>query len=185
VELHHEHHVAFALSGTVALPSPFPATGRVFLGIYGNGSEAQGERPPLALKVIQVVTDRFVVTRFVPWGEVRAIRFLATVSDEEGEEEGAEEWTTLTARSFAGTKLFRAAVEQVVAAGGEAEIELLPKAIIYVPESAPVFTRFELGMTAAESAECEAFGAACRLKCAPHAHAETRMTYWPCPGGGG
>ena len=89
-----EEKAAFALAGTVALPSPFPASARILLGIMPQLETAVA--PRYYLKIIELVTDRFSVTRLVSLGDLRAIRLVP----ESGRFDNFREWTLLTAEDL-------------------------------------------------------------------------------------
>jgi hypothetical protein len=144
MEFQREQRVAFALAGTVALPSPFPAAARVLLGIY----PVTTPRGDLYLKLIHVASETSLVTRIIWLEDVRGIR--VPPKDETGELLGLHGWPLLLPG-----EVREAAEETKAKAKPSDELELYRRAIIYVPEAAPVVTRFEFGMTAAESSEAD------------------------------
>jgi hypothetical protein len=149
--------VAFALAGTVALPSPFPATGRVSIGLFPPRGFRPSEKakeeefePSFLLKIVQLVNEKHIVTRFVRPKDLRAVRSRP----EERPRAELPAWTIQTAAEVSGRieEKKRILIKDFTK-GGPAEDELFAEAIVYVPESAPVLHRLDIGMTAAESAE--------------------------------
>ena len=145
--------LALALAGTVALPSPFPAWGRVYLGINPHHNPMlPGGSPRFFLKIVQFVSIRQVITRIF---DLDALRAVSLVGD--GEKEGAcaprepepvEEYAEQIA--FA-----RRWLEEGADGTGVFELSLFPKAVLHVPEATPMLVRiqYEYGVLASECAE--------------------------------
>ena len=82
---------AFDLAGTVALPSPFPAFGRLVVvrlarpGAMPGQMLAQDKEPEgnvsYILKLIQAVSEKLLVTRFVSPDDVRSVRVVRCAAD--------------------------------------------------------------------------------------------------------
>jgi hypothetical protein len=155
IKLELQQRLALALAGTVSLPSPHPAYGKVSLGLNSSGKdEPPSGSPRFYLKSVESVSPRQVVTRIVALNELRA------VSRPEGDavdDSKAPRVTQLVEDLLldggaisVGKKQLEAAVK---VAPGDYEIVLLPVAVLHVPETAPVLVRvvFEAGVTAAES----------------------------------
>ncbi len=150
LELSAEHLLGLDLVGTVELPSPFPATGRVFLvrhpGAEGGSADATPAR--FFIKLVQRISDSQTITRFVGPEHVRAIHLRPAKPG------GAAEEATLLSgeqlRRELGTIEWSKAVEDNRLAH---EVELRPGhvGVIRVPESAPVLLRLEQTVSAALS----------------------------------
>jgi hypothetical protein len=151
MDFQQSHQTAIKLAGTVALPSPFPSCGAVSVVVAPEDGEFE-----TYVKIVQIVSVRRIVTRFVRLDDVRAVRAPAQGSAAGG----PESWP------FIGPKEARRQIEkkekdlraQVKKSGSAAESDWLPAAIIYAPEGAPVLHRNDVGVTAAVSAEDVAFG---------------------------
>jgi hypothetical protein len=149
MEFQPSHVTALTLAGTVALPSPYPATGIVSVVIARDGEDFE-----VFIKILQVISERRVITRLVRPEDVRAIR-----GDPDGTIGGGpESWPLRSIRKLK-AELDRRAKDLLAKAntGLPAESPWYPSAIVYVPESAPVLHRNEVGVTAAVSAEEVAF----------------------------
>jgi hypothetical protein len=151
MDFHQSHQTAIKLAGTVALPSPYPSCGAVSIMVTPDDGEFE-----TYVKIVQIVSARRIVTRFIRLADVRAVRAPAPG----GAACGPESWPII------GPKEVRRQTEkkekdlraQVTKSGAAAESEWLPAAIIYAPEAAPVLHRNDVGVTAAVSAEDVAFG---------------------------
>lgn len=147
-ELGPDQEIALAVTGTAALPSPFPATARVSLLII-PGLKV-GQREGVAryfLKSVQVISPRCIVTRTVGLDDVRAIGYPSSGSE--------GEWTIAPIGRCAAQ--IDAAIEASKPAEADAgfsyEIPLFDQAVLHVIEHAAVLHRQEYGLTAAVSAE--------------------------------
>jgi hypothetical protein len=143
---------ALALAGTVALPSPYPAYGSVSLVVVGDGDDRE-----VLVKIVQVVSPRRIITRFIRPEDIRAIRGNpdGTVGA------GPESWPICDIKKLRADLDSRIkALLARVGTGPHAESLWYPAAIVYVPESAPVLHRNEIGVAAAISAEEVGFGGA-------------------------
>ena len=146
-----EQELAFALSGTVAIPSPFPAMGQVSVLVVPETQVRKEHRDPrFFLKSVQVVNVQCVVTRIIARNAVRAIGYY---SDGESESKDGE-WTVVPTERLSQmlATANHAAKELEKDRGRSFELPLFEKAVLYVPESAPVLHRIEFGLTAAVSA---------------------------------
>ena len=107
------------------------------------------------LRIVQQVTSKRIITRFVRLADVRAIRAPAKPeaagSPETWDLIGPKEMQRRIAKQ---EKELRATASK---SGAACEAEWLPAAIVYVPEAAPVLHRNDVGVTAAVSAEDVAF----------------------------
>jgi hypothetical protein len=140
------HHQAASLVGTVTLPSPYPASGAASFVLSDWDGDAV-----IYVKIVQVVNEKRIITRFVKPEDIRAIRFEPAVG-----EGGPETWPILS--PSATRKELEAGEKAIVAHAKKAAVKSLEEpwhdaAILYVDESAPVLHRFEAGVTAAVSAE--------------------------------
>ncbi len=125
------------LPGTVALPSPFPTVGHIWLPTLKQlpGIERDTELVAIGASLPPTTT----IVRYVQAKFISAIFLLDKSSD--AEDSGSIKWNK-------GTWLFAPSFEQI----GDA-LSKKNRAIVYVPESAPVMTQGVFGQTAAESAE--------------------------------
>jgi hypothetical protein len=150
MDLHAKHLHAIKLAGTVALPSPFPAFGSISIVVAPDDGDHE-----TYLRIVQSVTGKRIITRFVRLADVRAIRAPATaeaaLSPETWDLIGPKEVQRRIAEK---EKELRAAASK---SGSATEAEWLAAAIVYVPEAAPVLHRNDVGVTAAVSAEDVAF----------------------------
>jgi hypothetical protein len=145
MEFHPFHHAALSLAGTVPLPSPHPASGPVSLVITADGPDLE-----VFVKILQVVGDKRVITRFVRPEDVRAVR----ARPDDAPHSGPESWPVLGIRKIKGTLDKHAkALTEKARKGSFEEVVWYAAAIIYVAESAPVLHRNEIAVTAAVSAE--------------------------------
>jgi hypothetical protein len=150
MDFHATHQAALKIAGTVALPSPFPACGSLSIVVAPEDGDYE-----TYLRIVQPVTGKRIITRFVRLADVRALR-----APETAEASGAPEtWPIIGAREIQRRiakkeKELRAAATK---SGSASESEWLPAAIVYVPEAAPVLHRNDVGVTAAVSAEEVAF----------------------------
>ncbi len=140
-------HDAMTLVGTVALPSPYPASGAASFVLTDRDGDAV-----IYVKIVQVVNPKRIITRFVKPEDVRAIR----CKPEDDEVGGPETWPL--ASPAATKKAIEAGEKAIVAHAKKAGVKYLeepwcPAAILYVLEAAPVLHRHEAGVTAAVSAE--------------------------------
>jgi hypothetical protein len=154
MSLDREQEIAFRLAGTVGLPSPYPATGSVeIVALVGD----DGKPVEVYLRVIHRLSLRLKIARLVELSSVRAVyaawRPAATappVVSHPAPAPSPTDWSVRTAKAVRTHVLRRLRVGK---AKGRVVFPLLPAAIVYVPESAPVLMDVEIGMTAAESAE--------------------------------
>jgi hypothetical protein len=144
---------ALAKAGTVALPCPSPATGRLYLGINPDfDPHLAGGSPKFFLRLVQTVSAKQVITRIVDLNELRGIG-LPIQPTKDGRT--AREFRTVNGIA----KEIGAATDSLTRAEqgerGVYELCLFEDAVIYVPESAPVFVQiqYEFGVCAAEAAE--------------------------------
>jgi hypothetical protein len=151
MEFHPCHQTAFAIAGTVPLPSPYPASGAVSVVIARDGEEFE-----VFVKILQVVSDRRIITRLVRPEDIRAIRGYPEGTDGGG----PESWPVLGIKKIAGELESRARELRARAAktGILDEAPWYHAAIVYVAEAAPVLHRNEVGVTAAVSSEEVGFG---------------------------
>jgi hypothetical protein len=147
--------LALALTGTVALPSPYPASAEVFLGInpFHDDALPMGS-PKFFLKGVQRVSAKQVTTRIFSLSALRAVG-LPTATGEEYcyptrrthliEGEIAEKIKTAQQHLQA----------SAAATSGSYEVALFADAVLYVREATPVLMHIvsEFGVTAAESVE--------------------------------
>jgi hypothetical protein len=152
MEFHPSHHTALTLAGTVALPSPYPACGAVSVVIARDGEDYV-----IFIKIVQVVGDKRIITRFVRSEDIRAIRGNpdGTIGD------GPDSWPVLGIKKIKGEldKRTTDLTEKAKSTGVLDEAPWYEAAIVHVAEAAPVLHRDEVGVTAAVSCEEVAFSA--------------------------
>ncbi|HKD38580.1 MAG TPA: hypothetical protein VKB78_17330 [Pirellulales bacterium] len=124
------------LPGTVALPSPFPTVGHIWLQSPKLMAGLEDEETEL-VAIGTSVSPTTTIVRYVHVEHVSAILFLDKVS--EGEESNSIDWK----KGF-----FSPSLDDIKRGLANSN-----RAIVYVPESAPVITQAIFGQTAAESAE--------------------------------
>jgi hypothetical protein len=145
MEFQSHHHVAHHLAGTVALPSPVPATASVSVVAVRDGEEIE-----IFVKVVHIVNDKRIITRFVRPDDIRAIR----TRPKDFDQNEPETWPVLGIKKFKGElEKHTKAVIAKAKTGVFEEVSWYASAIVYVPESAAVLHRSEVGVTAAVSAE--------------------------------
>jgi hypothetical protein len=146
MDFHPSHQTAIKLAGTVALPSPFPAFGALHIVVAPEDGDYE-----TYLRIVQPVTGKRIITRFVRLADVRAVkapaRPEAAASPETWDVIGAKDIERRIAKKV---KELRA---EAAKSGVACDSEWLPAGIVYVPESAPVLHRNDVGVTAAVSAE--------------------------------
>jgi hypothetical protein len=123
------------LPGTVALPSPFPTVGHIWLQSAKQMSGLEHEETELVGIGVSIPPTTTIV-RYVQVKFVSAIFLLNKPYDAEGS--APIDWSH-------GTWLFPPKLHEGLAKTS--------RGIVYVPESAPVMTQRVVGQTAAESAE--------------------------------
>ena len=156
--------IALALAGTVALPSPPPASGRVFIGLNPSAEARSAPAqdhvtyalglPRYFIRSVQTVSDQQSITRIFDLDELRAVKLpLSSVRS------GKDEHSNIlpAAEVAAEVDRIKRELEKLRPNGQAGVLEVLwyPEAVLFVPEAAPVFVRiqYELGLTAAEAAE--------------------------------
>jgi hypothetical protein len=150
MDFHPSHQAAIKLAGTVALPSPFPAFGSLYIVVAPEEGDYE-----TYLRIVQQVTGKRIITRFVRMADVRAIRAPA-----KADAPGSPETWDVTGPKDIARKIAKQEKElraQASKSGIACEAQWLPAAIAYVAEAAPVLHRNDVGVTAAVSAEEVAF----------------------------
>jgi hypothetical protein len=166
------HQAALKIAGTVALPSPFPACGSLSILVAPEDGEYE-----TYIRIVQQVSGRRIITRFVRLADVRAIR-----AADGSEAHGTPETWPIIGLSEVQRRVSKKEKELRTAAtksGQACESEWLPAAIVYVPEAAPVLHRNDVGVTAAVSAEEVAFS---ELQLEAVGHCALKPAF--CPRGG-
>jgi len=119
--------------------------------LYGSSAERY------YLKIVQVITDKLIVTQFVNLDYLRAVR----LRPESGRYDDLREWTLRVDVDL--HKELEDAKETLKQAASETrgayEFLLFPErqGVVYVPETAPVLVRTEYGVVAAEASESDCF----------------------------
>ncbi len=151
MSLTRDQRIALELAGTVCVPSPFPAAGeiRIVTEAEPDGKVSMADllaRKAVCLEVRHRISPKLSITRIVYLDEVAAV-FLP--DHPEGDRHDVGSWLLaleLQAECFNRVSL------RPARRGGE-DRRLLGKGVVYLPESAKVLMRVEVGMTAAESVE--------------------------------
>src|SRR5258708_3914147 len=132
---------ALYLPGTVALPSPFPTVGQVWLPSpdFECMPGLLKERHLHLLAIGNLIPPSRSIVRFVRLEHISAVFLLDGTSDADDSE--AVNWKQ-------GEWLYAPSLEQL-----KGKLKPGSRAIVYVPENAPVMTQTVFGATAAESAE--------------------------------
>ena len=149
-ELGSEHMVALGLVGTVALPSPFPATGRILVVRHPLPPRIDDESArKYHIKIVQTINDSCIITRFVDHNAVSLIRFQPA-SEGESSKEGPFSLDHAEVQKLVGGLDW-----DVVDERASSEIEPFPQhtGVVHVPETQPVLLRYELSVPAATSLE--------------------------------
>ncbi len=159
-ELGSEHLAALSLVGTVALPSPFPATGRI---LVVRPPAPKGEAAPkYHIKVVQKINDSCTITRLVDHTAVKLIRFQPATGGEPPQQ------GPFSLDQAGVQKLVSVQDWNVIDDRASHEIEPYPQhtGVVHVPENQPVLLRHEVSVPAATSLEqLISRGIAC-----PHGH---------------
>jgi hypothetical protein len=154
-----DHHLrSIALAGTIAVPSPFPALGRIEISTHGvSKDEVDSLQDPTSFEAVQFfrkvhveivheVNPRLTITRVVRLCDIAAA-FLPADSSHVSLSHG--QW-------YLSAELESLVLERLSESNSPefpALVPLLFEAIVYLPETAKVLLRVETGMTAAESVE--------------------------------
>jgi hypothetical protein len=158
-KLSENHLRSIALAGTVAVPSPFPALGRIDVSTHGltkdevdslledpTSFEAVRFFQKILVEIAHEVNPRLTITRVVKLCDIAAVFLPADTSQvslSQGQWHLSAELDALVLEKLSewNTQNFPALVP------------LLFESIVYLPETAKVLLRVETGMTAAESVE--------------------------------
>jgi hypothetical protein len=146
---------ALAKAVTVMLPSPPPASGMLYLGISPHHNpDLPSVAPRYYLRLVQTVSPKQVITRIVGLDELRGVSLPASSTAVGG---ASREFRTVHGIAENLTRAVDALTEAKAKNPGAHEVCLFKDAVIYVPETAPVFVRvqheFEFAASAAEAAE--------------------------------
>jgi hypothetical protein len=143
---------ALLLAGTVALPCPYPSVGSLSVLVVPEAGDFE-----VYIKIVQVVSLRRIITRFVRLADVRAVHVLSP-DDPSG---GPETWPLIGSAAVRRQleTIEKDLIEKARKSNDARAFDWLASAIVYVPESAPILHRDEIGVTAAVSAEDVAFNA--------------------------
>ena len=149
-ELASEHMIALGLVGTVALPSPFPATARILVVRHPLPPRIDDESArKYHIKIVQTINDSCIITRLVDHKAVSLIRFQPASAGESSKE------GLLSLDHADVQKLVSGLDWDVVDERASHEIEPFPQhtGVVHVPETQPVLLRYELSVPAATSLE--------------------------------
>ena len=158
LQIEPHHRLGMSLVGTVALPSPFPAEGRIFVVRHPESNQPQGgeAKPSYHLKIVQKLSDTHSITRFMALDDMRLIRFSPPRDSQNAPARAGEEAPGPLCLDREQLREVVEAVpwEKVVRDGRcDYEVELYPDrtGVVYVPEQAPVLLRHECAVMAAMS----------------------------------
>ena len=156
-----EQRAAFAISGAIALPSPFPASARITMGIMPRSTTPGADADAASqffLKLVERLRDNDIVTRLVSLKDLRAIRFLSAPA-----QPGYPwAWTLKTREDlFTDLNTARKSLESALDSAGspgpsfsfEVDLDSGTQGILYVPEASQILVRLEFGLLAAEAAQ--------------------------------
>jgi hypothetical protein len=164
VELGPQHMTALSLVGTVALPSPFPATGRILVVRHPPTGGGASAAPTYHIKIVQAINDSCIITRFVDHNAVSLIRFQPA---SQGESPGDKPFSL----DHAGVQDLVSGLDwDVVDERASHEIEPFPQhtGVVHVPETQPTMLRYDLSVPAATSLEqLVSCAARCPRSCPP------------------
>jgi hypothetical protein len=149
LSLAHDERIAFRLAGTVGLPSPYPATGSVYV-VVRLAKEAKDWE--VFLRIVHRLNVKVKIGRLVQWHDVRAI-LARWKPASETPPAAAPVWAVKLAEELRGHVYDQIQKEKKEKVEGWFEFKWLSEAIVYVPESASVYMQVGVGLTAAESAE--------------------------------
>jgi hypothetical protein len=149
---------ALAQAGTVQLPYPPPATGKLYLGINPDFSDRRKNpdvpsvAPQYFLRLVQKVSQKLAITRIIDLKELRGVSLPAAPTTKD---RASRVFRTVNDIADDITKAISALTKAESKKRGEYEVVLFEDAVIHVPESAPVLLRgqYESGVSAAEAAE--------------------------------
>jgi hypothetical protein len=129
---------SFHLAGTVALPSPYPEVGYLFLVSGGlHYQSAKSKLPSLDLVAIEhCQSNRVTITRYVALHDVMAVLLSGCPNPDSD-----RDW------------YFGPEIAPQLEARSTVDASHLCVGIAYVREQAPILMKVEVGLTAAESAE--------------------------------
>jgi hypothetical protein len=133
-----EYKRAFVVTGTVSFPSSFPASAQVYI----IDPDMRGESHSVYIKIVQILNEKQFKTWLIQRKDIRAVRIPAPNDTKSGPYAG---WELRT-----GAKLDADIQKACDDHKGTYCIRLYPTAIVLVPDSAPVITRYEFATPAAE-----------------------------------
>ena len=133
-----EHKTALYLTGTVSIPSPYPANARVYV-VPPSKELGQGAH---FIKIVQILNEKQFHTWFVNLDDVVAVRAPGAASDKSLPHGG---WIIKPAE-----EVKKKAIEILKDEKGKSNALLHHQAVVIVKEGAPVISRYELVTTAAE-----------------------------------
>jgi hypothetical protein len=165
LDLGAEQLFALQLVGTVALPSPFPATGRIFV-VRNPLPPQKKDKPPrkFHIKIVQTINDSCIITRFVDCNAVSLIRFQPASNVKSSIKDESPTAGTFSLDQEGVQKMVSDQQWNVIDERASHEIEPFPKhtGVVLVPETQPVLLRYEISVPAATSLEqLMSRGAAC------------------------
>jgi hypothetical protein len=175
---------ALTLAGTVALPTPFPASARISIVMSPELSEdGISSEQRFSLKLVEVIGDKLIVTRFVSLENVRAIRFCSGSNSMDDPWKWKLKISEELSVDFRATKEELKAHSETFASAGtklsfEHVLESGLRGIVYVPETAPVLVRTEVAVVAALAVDIASLNGIAYRKCpCPDGHPDYPSSY--------
>lgn len=149
-----DQRTTLALAGTVRIPQPVPASGKLYLVLNSDANPAfPSGSPRFLLKHVQTVSGKQAITRYVGLDELRAVE----LSEQPGPGSAKESCVVMTIDQDTVATAIQTVQDDLENAAkknpGVYEEIVFPDAAIYVRETADVLVRivYEFGVTAAEA----------------------------------
>jgi hypothetical protein len=151
LEFGSHHLLGMNLVGTVAIPSPFPATAKIFVVRYPVPSAAKpGEvNHKFFLKIVETINPSHVITRIVDPEQVRAIKWFPKPAAAGAVVEPAIKTGDQLRAEVAGLNWSKAGKDPL--SSYEQPLHPEETAVVYVHETTPVLLRHEQTVPAAVS----------------------------------
>jgi hypothetical protein len=151
LEFSSHHLLGMNLVGTVPIPSPFPATAKVFVVRYPlpAGAKAGAAKPRDFLKLVETINPNHVITRIVDPEQVRAIKWFPKPAAAGAAVEPVLKSGDQLRAEIAGLDWSKAGKDPL--SSYEQPLHPEETGVVYVHEAAPVLLRHEQTVPAAVS----------------------------------